>query len=294
MKLLKRRLVNLAVKDNTTMKLLAVRYLIVNVVLEEHTTTKKVSQVLEVVNLAMLVHILQLDQSHQPTVKIVPRGSTSKKLLALLIPIVKNAALVNTVVRLRKVQIVQSVPLVDIIMKTHKRRLVNLAVKENTTIKLLAVRCPIVKVVVGEHTTIKKVSQVLEVVNLAMLVHIRQLVQSHQPTVRIVTRVNLLFKLLALRYPIVKIAALVNTVVRLREVQIVQSVPLVDITIKLLERRLVNFAVKENTTIKLLAVQYLIVKVVVGGHTTTKKVSQVLQVVNCAFLVHILQLVQPH
>jgi hypothetical protein len=58
------------------------------------------------------------------------------------------------------------VPLVDTTIKSLKRRRVNPAVKENTTIKLLAVRYPIVKVVVGEHTTTKKVSQVLEVVNL--------------------------------------------------------------------------------------------------------------------------------
>ena len=88
-----------------------------------------------------------------------------------------------------------------------------------------------------------------------------------------------MIKLLALLNPIVKIAALVNTVVRLREVQIVQSVPLVDITIKSHKRRLVNFAVKENTTIKLLAVRYPIVNVVWVGHTTTKKASQIPEVV---------------
>ena len=164
-------------------------------------------------------------------------------------------------------------------MKLLKRRLVNLAVKENTTIKLLAVRYPIVKVVVGEHTTTKKVSQVLEVVNLALLVHIRQLVQSHQPIVKIVARANSLIKLLALLNPIVKIAVLVNTVVRLREVQIAQCVKLVNTTIKLHKRRRVNFAVKENTTIKLLAVRYPIVKVVWVGHTTTKKASQIPEVV---------------
>ena len=50
-KLLKRQIVNPAVKENTTIKLLAVRHPIVKVVVGEHTTTKKVSQVLEVVNL---------------------------------------------------------------------------------------------------------------------------------------------------------------------------------------------------------------------------------------------------
>ena len=88
-----------------------------------------------------------------------------------------------------------------------------------------------------------------------------------------------MIKLLAPLNPIVKIAVLVNTVVRLHKVQIVQIVPLVDITIKSLKRQIVNLAVKENTTIKLLAVRYPIVKVVWVGHTTTKKASQIPEVV---------------
>jgi hypothetical protein len=55
-------------------------------------------------------------------------------------------------------------------------------VKENTTIKLLAVRYLIVKVVWVEHTTMKKASQVLEVVRYVVPVprQIPELVLGHQ------------------------------------------------------------------------------------------------------------------
>jgi len=120
-----------------------------------------------------------------------------------------------------------------------------------------------------ELTTTKKVSQVPQVVYLAPLAHTLRLVQPHLATVKIVTRGNSSMELLVLVNPIVKVALLVNTVLNLREVQIVQCVALVGITIKLL-KRLVRLAAKENTATKKVALRYPIVNFVQEEHTTTK------------------------
>ena len=204
---------------------------------------------------------------------------------------VKNARLIHTMIKV-EVLLVNLAPLANTLRLVQPHHPTVLVVpRGNTSTGLLERSSPIVKIAMLVNTVLNL--REVQIVKRVVLVDITMKLLKRQ-IVNLVLKENTMIKLLALRYPIVKVAALVNTVLHPREVQIVQSVPLVDITIKMLKRRLVNLAVKENTTMKLLAVRYLIVKVVVEEHTTTKKVSQVPEVVNLALLVHIRQLVQPH
>ena len=149
--------------------------------------------------------------------------------------------------------------------KTHQIALLALKVITPKVARLIM----LANNVLEELTTTKKVSQVPQVVYLAPLAHTLRLVQPHLATVKIVTRGNSSMELLVLVNPIVKVALLVNTVLTLREVQIVQCVALVGITIKLL-KRLVRLAAKENTATKKVALRSPIVNFVQEEHTTTK------------------------